>query len=671
VRQLLGVLFGAPRPETAEPTNSLSAFLSTEEDALQKETTKRKVRTMPLPSNHLLRSVIPRIRPRLHAFLYFRRLYTDLVLYGTSHGLFNRQGRYCAAFADTWQSKHVQAATATVSNQKLCAPFPPNSRFKKYWNSLVLCLLLTSIIYVPVELSFLDSQSSTSMDLFMLLSDCIFLADIVVTFNTAVQVNGKLEVRRGRIAGKYLRGTLLFDLVASFPYDLFSFSVKSKGLLRYIRVFRLLRLFRAARFHGIMKRLIASKEQAAHRIAVAISRLSGAFLLLLLFAHLAACLWHLVELDDPQRSTVLSSLAVYQQYLRSLYWAITVLATVGYGDITASTVPQELLACGWILVGALFFSFFLSTMTSVFTGLDLKGGLVREKVALMSVYCADLHVPDKVKSTVLRQLRSRLYHNSLEPDEKYDLLMHLSKPLRWQLSLSIHHKAARHVLFFQHQDPSFLSTIVPLLEYRRLPAGTVLYERGTYADEVYFVGNGRVSFVVGPLRVPIRTMGGGGVVGEIEVMEERPRDYTALCRRDTEVFILSRRLLAVISEDFPQVFEQLAYIAKRRKEYCKESLIRASHVIGQLEERQEEVRVDRLLLKRHIRTELEKLTVELRTREVSGMPLRELLQELAGQVITLRHSLTVYFTQTLVPIWPAIARLSSHGAMPFVASSTL
>lgn len=659
LRQLLGRLFGGPRLETIERTNSLSAFLSTDEDALHKERTKRKTRDIALPSDNLLSSVIPRIRPKVRALLYFRRLYEDLVLHGTSHGLLNRHGRYCAALAHTWESKQAKEASTGVSESKLCTPFHPDSPLKKAWNGLVLCLLVVTIVYVPMEISFLDGQSSPAMENFMLAADCVFLSDIAITFNTAYHNRRRLVVNRKQIACNYLRGMLFFDLLASFPLDFFSFSVKSKSLLRYIRVFRLLRLFRATRFQAIMKRLTGSNEQTGHRVAVAISRLSGAFMLLLLFTHFVACLWHLVELNDYQRATLLSSLSLYQRYLRSLYWAITVLATVGYGDITADTEQEEVLACSWILVGVLFFSFFLSTMSSVFTGLDLKGGVVREKVSLMEVFCKDLRVSDKVKSTVIGELRSALYHNSLESDQKYSLLTNLSKALRTQLTLSIHRQAVSRVLFFQRQDPSFLSTIVPLLEYRRYPPGMVLYERGTYADEVYFMGKGRVSFVVGPLRVPIRTMGEGGIVGETEVLEERPREYTAICREETEVFALNRKLLTVISDDFPQVAEQLAYIAKRRKEYCRESLVRASHVLGQLEEQQAEVRVDRILLRKQIRTELEKLTTEVQYRELKGAPMRDLLYSLGTEVFTLRRSLTVLFTQALLPLWPLITRLTT------------
>lgn len=54
----------------------------------------------------------------------------------------------------------------------------------------------------------------------------------------------------------------------------------------------------------------------------------------------------------------------------SLYWAITTLTTVGYGDITPRT-PEELIfnmAC--MILGVAWYGFVVSTMTQVLRGLD-------------------------------------------------------------------------------------------------------------------------------------------------------------------------------------------------------------------------------------------------------------------------------------------------------------
>ena len=636
LRRLLGSMGSEQGTESAEYTTSLSAFLTTEEDNLQKKVGERFARTLSVPKNSSLALIMSRTRPKLKAVLCFRLLYAELVRLGTSPGLFNRHGHYARSLAETWAGKHLKSSLAAVPVRSFCAPIRPDSGWKRVWNLLVFVLVVVSLVYVPLEMAFFEEETVPAMDAFMLASDGVFIVDIGLNFNTAFYRDMKLISDRKEIAGNYVRGSLTIDLVASFPYDLFSLS--AHGLLRYIRIFRLLRLFRAARFHSIISRLTQS---TSYSLEVAISRILAAFLLLLLCAHFVACIWHVVEGEDTTRYVMLSQYTLFQQYLRSYYWAITVLATVGYGDITADTPHQQLVSSLWMLIGAFFFSFFLSTMTSVFTGLDLKGTVIREKMDLMTVFCTNLKLPNQVKFDVLVTLRNRLSHNSLDSDEKFDMLSHLSKKLRTDLALSMHQNALQNAYFLRNQDKSFLSAIVPLLEYRHYSPFSTLYDRGTYADEIYFMGKGLISFVISPLKIPFRTMKAGNIVGEIEVIEEKPRKFTTISIANTEVFVMNRKLLSIINADFPVFMEKLVEIAGKREELCHESLIRTSHILAQLQEKQENVIVDKMLVKRQIMDEIEKLKKEIRAKRVKNVPFRELLYSLSIELFTLRAALFV------------------------------
>lgn len=48
----------------------------------------------------------------------------------------------------------------------------------------------------------------------------LFIVDFLLNFITAVEVNGKIENNLVQIALAYLRGWLIIDLFACFPFDL-------------------------------------------------------------------------------------------------------------------------------------------------------------------------------------------------------------------------------------------------------------------------------------------------------------------------------------------------------------------------------------------------------------------------------------------------------------------
>ena len=64
------------------------------------------------------------------------------------------------------------------------------------------------------------------------------------------------------------------------------------------------------------------------------------------------------------------------QYYVSIYWAITTLTTIGYGDITPGTNIERLVACVWMLVGVGFYSFTIGSMTTVLGNIDTKNGIL-------------------------------------------------------------------------------------------------------------------------------------------------------------------------------------------------------------------------------------------------------------------------------------------------------
>lgn len=59
-----------------------------------------------------------------------------------------------------------------------------------------------------------------------------------------------------------------------------------------------------------------------------------------------------------------------RQYLVSYYWAFQTLTTVGYGDISAESTVEKLMACLWMIFGVGFYSYTIGNMTQIVQSLD-------------------------------------------------------------------------------------------------------------------------------------------------------------------------------------------------------------------------------------------------------------------------------------------------------------
>eukprot|EP00976_Prorocentrum_cordatum_P030754 625903-Prorocentrum_minimum.AAC.2 len=52
-----------------------------------------------------------------------------------------------------------------------------------------------------------------------------------------------------------------------------------------------------------------------------------------------------------------------QKYIASIYWAFTTMTTVGYGDISATTVAERIFACIGMVVGGFMFSMVVASVS--------------------------------------------------------------------------------------------------------------------------------------------------------------------------------------------------------------------------------------------------------------------------------------------------------------------
>jgi|Transcript_17629 hypothetical protein len=74
----------------------------------------------------------------------------------------------------------------------------------------------------------------------------------------------------------------------------------------------------------------------------------------------------------------------------SIYWAVTTLSTVGYGDISAYTQLEMLLSILWMTFGLCFFSFMIGSLSSMLQSIDTKEVVLTNKLATIDEMSAEL-----------------------------------------------------------------------------------------------------------------------------------------------------------------------------------------------------------------------------------------------------------------------------------------
>lgn len=113
---------------------------------------------------------------------------------------------------------------------------------------------------------------------------------------------------------------------------------------------------------------------------------------------------------------------------------------------------------------------------------------------------------------------------------------------------------ARTPLFANHSAHE-CSVLAQFLEQTSLAGGQVLFKQGDFGDALYVVKSGSLEIykndVFGPVRVAeVRP---GGLVGEMALVENKPRSANVRASEDARLLVLSRASYADLKKQHPQV----------------------------------------------------------------------------------------------------------------------
>ena len=80
-------------------------------------------------------------------------------------------------------------------------------------------------------------------------------------------------------------------------------------------------------------------------------------------------------------------------YVVSLYFTLTTITTVGFGDISGGTISEQIVCLFLMLIGVISFSFATGTLSSILSNLDNTNQKLRGKLALLLDIKEEYHLP--------------------------------------------------------------------------------------------------------------------------------------------------------------------------------------------------------------------------------------------------------------------------------------
>ena len=454
------------------------------------------------------------------------------------------------------------------------------SEAQVWWEALILLCILYGAVTLPLRNAFFEPTSSwTSSDLAL---SIIFACDFV------------LCLRKGRCLASIL------DAVASVPNQ-------ALGWLQLAKLYRLLALARIFKLS-----LTASEQELCSRLKNLL-RLSQTQLQLTLCLlaictciHVTTCAFYLTaRLESFSAETWVTRTGQQDQspvslYIAALYWTVTTFATVGYGDIACRTTAERLLGVCWMVSSVYFFSFTLSSLTSLFMSVETKQNVLLDKLSLINEFAKEARLSRSITRKLSEAIRYSTSQAMFSWSSNQELFQELPKSLRYQVALAMHRGAAKDLPFFSEHSHEFLAATVPFLQNVHKHISDVITQEQDYADELLFITHGRVNYTL--QHFVYKTLHQGCYFGDVEVLRQIPRKYTTVAAAECGLLVMRKEVLEVVRGSFPGIWEEMVEVARVREEICDKARDEASGYLtilktGRLSLKPEELRAQLAELK--------------------------------------------------------------------------
>ncbi|CAD8110775.1 unnamed protein product [Paramecium primaurelia] len=315
----------------------------------------------------------------------------------------------------------------------------PESTFKIIWDSIVVCFIVINIFFIPMSLSFELDKSSTLVWLFFeTIPSYIFIAEILLNFNTAYYGHGVIHSTRKEIFHHYVSENFWWDLMISIPY------VLSQLDIPYIQFVLLLRITRVKSMVQNVEDMLNAKESV--QAAVELSKL---IYFIIFVAHMCSCAWHLlgkIEVDVyGDNNSWLIHYGYYDEpwhtrYIVSIYWSVITTLTVGYGDIVPQTSIEQLFVVIIAMIICGVFGYSISTIGEILKNLEEKKGQFKQLMKEVNSYIKEKELNLQL-SLKVRKYFEFYYQTQQSQKRSYQtLLNNLNEQLKQEIMIDLYKK---------------------------------------------------------------------------------------------------------------------------------------------------------------------------------------------------------------------------------------
>ncbi|KAH0795710.1 cation channel family protein [Histomonas meleagridis] len=414
----------------------------------------------------------------------------------------------------------------------------------------------------PIEMSYVlvfDQHISVESYSIFFLIDIIQLIDNFVILKTPFLRRGILITSTKEILKNYGIFYYVLHVFASLPLGWIGLIKEDVTLYVVLSINRLLRLHQAWNSYKLI--------QYSTLYNGPIFNLFPYFTLYVFIVHAFACIYYLLATHTSSPTSWISGFldqgfSNFQLYVTSLYFVVTTILTIGYGDIHPTNTNEYVVAIIIQIVGVVFESSIVAKMISSIS--DPEGNKFLVRYDHMQKYMHGKNVERGYLKHVRHYCQGmwEKYHGAPEWNT---LFKEIPESLRCAIVMELCRNVIEEVDIFKGFQEHHLLMLMDQLTTITFVPDEIIYRQGDLFSDLLIINSGTVKIVIDDVVVGTQTAKKGFVDGERELFFNEPRDKTLIAASFIEGWRLKRRKFSRMIHESQEV--QSIVFNNARKKY--------------------------------------------------------------------------------------------------------
>ena len=335
------------------------------------------------------------------------------------------------------------------------------------------------------------------------------------------------------------------DVLTSLPYDIIASLFGLHIVTQTIVAIRFLRVLRIVKFRSIIQ--ISNFLPRSIKIILTLTAIAIAI-------HVIACGWMLI---NPK-----PNLDIVTFYNTSLYWAVSTLTTVGYGDITPESNLGRAFTMMVMIIGAASYGIIIGNFSKMIMLADKYKEEKKEKLNSLNQFMKYYNIPKGLQSQTIKFYNHLLTQNISKEEEM--IVKDLPQALQNELNIYKRIKLLRSVHIFKDCSTPCLKMIANKLEQTFHSPNEYILKKGDLGDEMFIIGHGE--FEVSSGEKIFAVLKDGQFFGEMALLEDTIRSMDVISKSYCDLYSFKKEDFDEVTSKYPDLEERFKSKYKRRQD---------------------------------------------------------------------------------------------------------